>query len=69
MTSQRKISMNSSAYRSYSKAENTSIIMNKILVDSGYPQDVFFKNISHKSQDFIEDNKKNLKNFFKERLP
>ncbi len=43
--------------------------MNKMLVDSGYPQDVFVKNISHKSQDFIEDNKKNLKNFFKDRLP
>jgi len=43
--------------------------MNNLQIDSGYPQDVFVKNAPHKSHDYIQDNKKNLKNFFKDRLP
>lgn len=54
---------------SFTKKNKKSILMNKMQIDSGYPQDIFAKQIPHKDLDYVEDNKKNLKNFFKDRLP
>jgi hypothetical protein len=53
----------------FTKKNKKSIVMNKMQIDSGYPQDIFAKPIPHKDLDYVEDNKKNLKNFFKDRLP
>ena len=64
-----KIPTNYSPYRNYTKKEHKKIMLNKVLIDSGYPQDVFATNPDPKNHNYVEDNKKNLKNFFKDRLP
>ena len=59
-----------SLYEKYQCQYKKKSILTKLNSDSGYPQDVLqCKGMSLKNSNFIEQNKKNLKNFFKERIP
>lgn len=65
-----QINADYSPYRKYSKKSKKIFILNKLQIDSGYPQEILAKDHRGKSVDnYIESNKKNLKNFFKDRLP
>lgn len=55
----------------YRKLNNpNTIFSHKLTTDSGYPQQVLISHpIPSKPKNYLQQNKKNLKNFFKERLP
>ena len=58
---------NYTKYRSQSK---TNPLFNKLNGDTGYPQEMFASISSISSEkNYLNDNKKNLKNFFADRLP
>lgn len=59
-------------YKKYKSQSKTNPLFNKLSQDAGYPQEVFnHSTISHnrKIKNYLEDNKKNLRNFFNDRLP
>ena len=54
-----------SSYAKYKCQYHKKAILTKLSNDSGYPQDILNYPISsHPPQDYLNDNKKNLKNFF-----
>lgn len=64
-------------YNKYKSQNKTNFLLHKLEEDAGYPQpilnhsDPFFstRHSFHSTVDHISENKKNLKNFFKERIP
>ena len=48
-----KIKMDYSPYRNYTKKEHKNILLNKVQIDSGYPQDVFATNPDPKVYNYI----------------
>lgn len=59
-------------YKKYKSQTKTNPLLNKLSQDAGYPQDVFnHSTISHNRtiRNYLEENKKNLRNFFSDRLP
>lgn len=61
----------SKIYHKYKSQCKTNPLLNKLHNDSGYPQDVLTHNTSliERRKNYVNENKKNLKNFFAERLP
>jgi hypothetical protein len=43
------------------KRNNKNISLNKVAIDSGYPQDIFTRLTPHKNHDYLEENKNSLK--------
>ena len=59
-----------SSYGKYRCQYKQNPILTKLSADSGYPQDILLlHDQSPESSNYIEENKQNLKNFFKERIP
>jgi hypothetical protein len=60
-----------SSYGKYKCQYKHKPILTKLSNDSGYPQGILDSSLpsSPRENNFVEENKKNLKNFFKERIP
>ncbi len=59
-------------YKKYRSQTKTNPFLNNLNQDAGYPQDVLVNHstITCRTQkNYLKDNKKNLKNFFSDRLP
>lgn len=59
-------------YKKYRSQTKTNPFLNNLNQDAGYPQDVLVNTISindKQQKNYLEDNMKNLKNFFSDRLP
>jgi hypothetical protein len=59
-------------YHKYKSQSKTNPLFNKLQNDSGYPQDILKgsrTSLLNKNKNYLNMNKKNLKNFFSERLP
>jgi hypothetical protein len=59
-------------YKKYRSQTKTNPFLNNLNQDAGYPQDVLVNTISNSDKmekNYLEDNMKNLKNFFSDRLP
>ena len=59
-------------YKKYRSQTKTNPFLNNLNQDAGYPQDVLVNTISindKQEKNYLEDNMKNLKNFFSDRLP
>lgn len=59
-------------YKKYRSQTKTNPFLNNLNQDAGYPQDVLINTISindKQQKNYLEDNMKNLKNFFSDRLP
>ena len=59
-----------SSYAKYKCQYHKKAILTKLNNDSGYPQKILNPSDSPSTrQNYLEDNKKNLKNFFTDRIP
>ena len=57
-------------YRKYQNSNRKNPAYNKLFNDIGYPQEILVHDLTMASnKNYVKENKKNLKNFFKERLP
>ncbi len=51
--SEPKINLDLSPYGNYRKTNKKNVLLNRVNIDSGYPQDIFAKITPHRNMDYV----------------